>query len=115
MPADTTALLQRLYERFNVRDIEAVLALMRADVMWANGMEGGHVHGRDAVRDYWTRQWAVIDPHVTPSGFTPRADGAIDVTVRQTVRDLDGKVLSEKSLHHIFRVADGLVSRFDIA
>jgi hypothetical protein len=24
------------------------------------------VHGRDAVREYWTRQWDVIDPRVDP-------------------------------------------------
>ena len=28
---------------------------MHKDVIWANGMEGGHVHGRDQVRSYWTQ------------------------------------------------------------
>ena len=46
---------------------EEVLALMRPDVKWANGMEGGWVHGHDAVRAYWTRQWGLIDPHVEPT------------------------------------------------
>ena len=32
-----------LYDRFNARDMEAVLAYMHRDVVWANGMEGGHV------------------------------------------------------------------------
>jgi len=68
MPSDTE-LLKRLYDRFNARDMEAVLATMRKDVMWANGMEGGHVYGHDGVRSYWTRQWAKIDPHVEPTGF----------------------------------------------
>jgi hypothetical protein len=36
-------LLKRLYERFNARDMETVLAAMQEDVIWANGMEGGHV------------------------------------------------------------------------
>jgi hypothetical protein len=43
-------LLKRVYDRFNTRDIEAVLAVLHEDVIWANGMEGGHVHGRDEVR-----------------------------------------------------------------
>jgi hypothetical protein len=34
-------LLERLYERFNARDMEAVLATMHPDVIWPNGMEGG--------------------------------------------------------------------------
>ena len=53
MPSDTK-FLEHLYERFNARDMEAVLATMHRDVMWANGMEGGHVYGRDGVRNYWT-------------------------------------------------------------
>jgi hypothetical protein len=66
MPSADIDLLRRLYERFNARDMAAVLATMHRDVLWANGMEGGHVHGHDGVREYWTRQWAMIDPHVEP-------------------------------------------------
>jgi hypothetical protein len=51
MPSDTK-LLEHLYERFNARDIEAVLAMVHRDVMWATGMEGGHVYGQDGVHDY---------------------------------------------------------------
>jgi hypothetical protein len=29
--------------RFNARDMETVLAALHEDVLWANGMEGGHV------------------------------------------------------------------------
>ncbi|MFL5335533.1 MAG: nuclear transport factor 2 family protein, partial [Geminicoccaceae bacterium] len=57
-------LLQRIYDRFNARDIDGVLAVLAADVAWANGMVGGHVHGREAVREYWTRQWTMVSPHV---------------------------------------------------
>jgi hypothetical protein len=54
--------LRELYAAFNARDIERALSAMHHDVEWANGMEGGSVHGRKAVRDYWTRQWQSIDP-----------------------------------------------------
>jgi ketosteroid isomerase-like protein len=107
-------LLKHLYDRFNVRDIEAVLATMHPDVVWANGMEGGHVHGHDGVRSYWTRQWAMIDPHVEPTGFSAGADGVFNVEVHQTVRDLRGNMLSDKAVGHIFRIEDGLIKRFDI-
>jgi ketosteroid isomerase-like protein len=76
---DEMDLLKRIYDRFNVRDIDGVLAVLADDVAWANGMDGGHVHGHDAVREYWTRQWAVIDPHVEPVNFQRAADGAIVV------------------------------------
>jgi ketosteroid isomerase-like protein len=79
---------QKVYERFDACDIEAVLAALHTDVTWANGMEGGHVHGSEAVRSYWTRQWATIDPRVEPTGFSTGADGQIVVEAHQTVRDL---------------------------
>jgi ketosteroid isomerase-like protein len=107
-------LLKHLYDRFNARDMEAVLAIMHRDVAWANGMDGGHVHGHDGVRSYWTRQWAMINPHVEPTGFSAGADGAFHVEVHQTVRDLNGNMLSDKTVGHIFRIEGGLIQRFDI-
>jgi ketosteroid isomerase-like protein len=109
-----TELLKRLYDRFNARDMEALLATMHPDVVWANGMEGGHVYGHEGVRNYWTRQWAAIDPHVEPVGFIAGDDGAIEVEVHQIVRDLKGKKLSDKFVGHIFRIERGLIRRFDI-
>ncbi|MGC2184767.1 MAG: hypothetical protein WA637_15935 [Terriglobales bacterium] len=41
--SDEVDLLKRVYDRFNARDMETVLAAMHEDVIWANGMEGGHV------------------------------------------------------------------------
>jgi len=111
---DDVALLGHLYERFNARDIEAVLAVLHADVSWANGVEGGHVHGRDDVRLYWTRQWASIDPHVEPVAFSAGPQGEIIVEVHQTVRDLAGRLLADKRVGHVFRIEDGLIRRFDI-
>src|SRR5215471_16385706 len=112
--SDGVKLLQRLYGLFNARDLEPVLACMHEDVAWANGMEGGHVHGRNGVRDYWTRQWAMIDPNVEPTGFSRGAHGEVVVEVHQRVRDLSGKLLSERTVSHIFRIENGLVTRFDI-
>jgi len=119
---DDIDLLKRIYGCFNVRDIDGVLAELNDDVAWANGMDGGHVHGRDAVRAYWTRQWAVVDPHVEPMTFRRAADGAIVADVIQIIRDLKGNPLQaqthglkDKTVGHIFHLQDGKVTRFDIA
>jgi limonene-1,2-epoxide hydrolase len=109
-----TEFLKHFYERFNARDMEAVLAAMQEDVAWANGMEGGHVHGREEVRSYWTRQWAMINPHVDPVGFSNGPEGEVIVEVHQVVHDLDGKLLLDQTVGHIFRIEDGLIHRFDI-
>ncbi len=112
---------KRMYDRFNARDIDGVLAALSDDVAWANGLDGGHVHGRSAVRDYWTRQWAVVSPHVEPVSFDTETDGSIVVSVRQSVRDLEGRPLQEqthglkdKVVGHVFRFRQGKVIRFDI-
>ncbi len=106
--------LKLVYERFNARDMETVLAAMHEDVMWANGMEGGHVRGRDGVRSYWTRQWAMIDPHVAPVAFSTGPDGEVVVEVHQIVRNFQGDVLADQMVGHVFWIEDGLVKRFDI-
>jgi hypothetical protein len=106
--------LKHIYARFNAREMETVLAAMSEDVAWANGMEGGHVHGRDGVRSYWTRQWATVDPHVEPIGFSIGPEGEVVVDVHQVVHDLEGKLLADQKVVHIFRFEDGLIKRFDI-
>jgi len=107
-------LVRRLYEGFNRRDIPAVLAHLADNVAWANGMDGGHVHGREAVRDYWTRQWAAIQPQVNPMQIAERGDGSVGVEVHQVVHDLEGRLLLDETVRHVFRIENGLVTRFDI-
>jgi hypothetical protein len=111
---DEVELLKHLYDRFNARDMENVLAALDADVIWANGMEGGHVHGRAGVRDYWTRQWALVDPRVQPFAFSNGPSGEVIAEVHQVVYDLDGKLLVDQNVGHVFRIKNGLVYRFDI-
>ncbi|MGH9631947.1 MAG: nuclear transport factor 2 family protein [Bryobacteraceae bacterium] len=113
MPGEVE-ILKRVYDRFNARDIETALAAMHEDVTWANGIEGGHVYGRDAVRSYWTRQWTLIDPHVEPVSFCAGSGGEIVVQVHTIVRDLEGHVFADQMVDHIFRFENGSVRRFDI-
>ncbi len=107
-------LLRAAYRAFNARDVDAVLAVMHRDVDWPNGMEGGRVHGHAAVREYWSRQWAVIDPHVEPRGFGTDGTGQVVVDVHQLVRDLTGKILAEQMVQHIYVIEDGLIRSMEI-
>src|ERR1700755_96002 len=107
-------LLNFLYNRFNARDMEAVLAALHEDVVWANGMEGGHVRGRDAVRNYWTRQWAVVDPHVDAVSLSEASDGGIGAGVHKVVNERNGALLLDQMVGHIFKIDEGAVRRFDI-
>jgi ketosteroid isomerase-like protein len=106
--------LQALYRAFNAREIDAVLEHFAPDVVWPNGWEGGWIHGREAVREYWLRQWNAIDPTVEPAGFTLRPDGSLAVIVEQTIRELDGSVIARGRVVHAYRFSDGLVSTMEI-
>lgn len=57
------ALAERLYERFNRRDLDALLELVAPDIEWdwsrSIGPEGGEVrHGIDAVTRFVEENWA---------------------------------------------------------
>jgi hypothetical protein len=110
----TQTLLSNTYAAFNARDIDAVLAVMHPEVDWPNGMEGGRVYGLQGVRDYWTRQWGLIDPRVEPRGFKMEADGRIAVDVHQVVRNLEGQVLSDGRVRHVYLIRDGLIVSMEI-
>jgi ketosteroid isomerase-like protein len=110
----TDDLLRNIYDSFNRRDIDALLAKMAPDVDWPNGMEGGRVHGREAVRQYWMRQWGMIDPRVEPQRFETDPAGRIVVHVRQTVRDLSGALVSQKMVRHTYSIQNGLIRTMEI-
>lgn len=121
MPKDPVQLVRKLYDCFNARNIDGVLVALAEDIAWANGMDGGHVHGHNALREYWTRQWAIVSPHVEPIAFQLTAHGAISVEVIQSVFDLSGQPLSgqthglkDKTVIHIFQLENDKIKRFDI-
>jgi hypothetical protein len=56
----------------------------------------------------------MIDPHVAPVAFSTNPNGEVVVEVHQIVRNLQGDVLTDQMVGHIFRIENGLVMRFDI-
>ena len=107
-------LLRRAYEAFNARDIDGALATMHVDVDWPNGMQDGRLHGHQEVRDYWRRQFDLIDSRVEPQQIEQLPDGQVIVTVRQVVRDRAGNLISEDTVEHRYSINEGLIKRMDI-
>lgn len=107
-------LLRTLYRNFNERNIDAVLAHLHPEVVWPNKWEGGTVHGREGVRDYWTRQWAVLDPRVEPESISTDDAGRFVVQVHQVVRDRDGNLIDDRMVTHVYLFRDGLIDRMDV-
>jgi len=107
-------ILEQTYQHFNDRNIDATLAMMHPEVDWPNGMEGGIEHGHEAVRNYWIRQWKILDPHVEPIEFNMEKDGRINLMVHQVVHDISGNLLADQIIHHIYTFEEGLIRSMEI-
>lgn len=107
-------LIRTAYAAFNARDIPAVLATLHPQVRWSKAWEGDYAMGHNDVRDYWLRQWQELNPQVEPTGIRERADGRLEVAVHQIVRDMQGKLLFDGSVRHIYTLQDGLLKQMDI-
>jgi ketosteroid isomerase-like protein len=115
MSDDREVMLRALYVAFNARDADAVLARMAPDVHWPKAFEGGNAVGRAAVREYWKKQWTEIDPRVEPVGFDHVAEDRVAVRVAQKVRSLEGEVLFDGEVVHVYAFdADGLIEAMEI-
>jgi hypothetical protein len=111
---DTKAIIEQAYSAFNERDIDGALALMTEDVSWPKASEGGTVVGREAIRAYWTRQWGEFDPRVEPLAMTEDGGGKTHVRVHQLVKSLEGDVLSDSEVLHVFTMNGGLISAMNL-
>jgi hypothetical protein len=112
--SDNSTVIRQAYAAFNHRDIAATLALMTEDVSWPRASEGGKVVGKEEIRAYWTRQWAEFDPHVDPLAIT-EVDGKFRVRVHQRVKSLQGELLADGEVLHIFTLKNGLIAAMDLA
>jgi hypothetical protein len=112
--ADTKTLIEQAYSAFNKRDLDGALALMTEDVSWPKASEGGKVVGKEQIRAYWTRQWSEFDPQVEPLVITEGDGGKVRVRVHQLVKSLQGDVLSDSEVLHVFSVSTGLIAAMDL-
>ncbi|RYG04263.1 MAG: nuclear transport factor 2 family protein [Chitinophagaceae bacterium] len=114
MATEYDELINTAYSGFNSRDIDKALSTMHAEVEWPKAFEGGYVKGKDAIREYWTRQWSEINPKVEPVAIVERADGTLEISVHQVVRDLKEEVLFDGVVKHVYTLEEGLLRRMDI-
>jgi hypothetical protein len=111
---DTETVIRQAYSAFNKRDIDSALALMTPDVTWPKASEGGKIVGKAEIRAYWTRQWAEFDPHVEPLAIDEEDGGKTHVSVHQLVKSLQGGILSDSEVVHVFTMKSGLIAAMDL-
>ena len=110
---DIKIFFKSLYTNFNNRNIDLVIANMAGNVQWANGMDGGYVYGHDGVRAYWKKQFEIVSSNVTPLEIIEE-NGIIKIKVWQVVHDVNGNLLSDNIVYHLFALKKGKITRFDI-
>lgn len=111
---DPVSFFQSLYGYFNAREIESVLAHLTENVKWANGMDGGFIYGREGVQAYWNRQFKAISSRVYPLDIQVKEENIV-IRVHQVVHDLEGKLISDQVVQHIFYMDGDKISEFKIA
>lgn len=107
-------LIVKAYAAFNRRDIDEALSEMQPDVQWSNGWEGGYIYGHNAIKEYWTRQWKELNPTVEPVGFNERQNGSLEVKVHQKVKDIQGNLVFDGIVNHVYTFENGLIRTMDI-
>jgi hypothetical protein len=117
VPAAQEERLRRMYEVFSTDGRDAfVPQCLAPDVDWPNVLDGVRLHGREAVRAYWARQFAAGHPLVRLEGLRLDTDGeAVVASVRQGMRDAEGDHWAAGTVEHVYRFGGGgLVSRMDV-
>ena len=106
--------IKKAYSAFNARNIEETLSTMQPNVLWSKAWEGGYISGHEEIKKYWTRQWNEINPDVEPVGFIERQNGSLEVEVHQKVKDLQGNLMFDGTVLHIYTFEDNLIKTMDI-
>lgn len=107
-------LVKKAYSAFNSRDIDTALSTFHPEVQWPKAFEGGYVSGHEEVRKYWTKQWTEINPNVEVIGFDESPKGTLEVSVHQIVKDMQGNLIFDGIVKHIYTIKDNLLQRMDI-
>lgn len=109
-----TVLLKKAYYALNTRNLDAALAMMHPNVSWSNGMSG-YVNGHEELREYWNKQWSMVDADVEPVSILTEGKDKVVANVRHVVRDMHENIIEDEMLQHTYLIEDNLIKHMDVA
>ncbi|WP_158590115.1 nuclear transport factor 2 family protein [Amnibacterium setariae] len=109
---DADEVVVRVYRAYSAQRLDELLGLVTTDVDWPDG--NARLHGRAALRAYWTEQWSRTRTEDVPIGVARVDDRTSAVLIDQVVRGLAGEVRSRARVLHVLRFDDGRIARLDI-
>jgi ketosteroid isomerase-like protein len=115
--AENVELVRRLFDAFNRRDAEAMLAGMHSDFEWRpslspGGIEGNVYRGGDAIRrwlDEVSESWEVMEVHASDHRVID--ERRVLVLGRLRIRGRASGVPLEHELAHVWELDDGRARR----
>ena len=99
----------KIYQCFNNRDLEAILPFLDPHVIWSHGWDDSLIEGPAAVKAYWEFQWKEINPNVKPLSIKVNSSDAIEAMVHQVVKDLQGNIISDNIVKHVYTFENALI------
>jgi ketosteroid isomerase-like protein len=106
--------IAHLYDAFNTRAFDRLLAGMAPDISWPDEVEDRRLEGLAAVRDYFETATAPLRVRHQPLVLFSPAPGWVEALTRQTVSSAaDGSLWSSMRVRHRFTLRDGLITRLD--
>jgi ketosteroid isomerase-like protein len=108
------ALLIQAYEAFNRRDPAALGAFFHAEVEWPDILEGGVIKGRQAVIDYFARQFELMIPDARLISVEEEPPARLVADVQYAVRNLEGRLWSDTRARLVYDFRDGLIVRMTV-
>ena len=110
-------LVERAYDAWNRRDIEAGLTMMSEDVVWQPPPDSpfaGPYVGHDQVRRFFESMLELFDAiHRTP-GRMEMLGSHVVVDVHSTVRGAGSGVEVEVAVTDVFTIENGLCTRYAV-
>ncbi len=106
--------VKKAYQSFNSKNAGAAICLMDENIVWPNTLDGGVVTGKKDLLAYWHRHFNQADYYTEPLCFEYKDDGTIIITVHAVVKTLDGELLKDQMVYHIYKAANGVIQSMTI-
>ncbi|ALL13063.1 nuclear transport factor 2 family protein [Caulobacter henricii] len=108
------ALLAKAYDAFNARDAAALGAVLHDEAQWPDSLEGGQVQGRQAVIDYFARQFDLMQLDARLVTVREEPPARIVLEIQYAVRSREGQLWSDTRAVLAYDFADGLIRRMTV-
>ena len=112
MESARVALVRDAYRRFNKSDITALLDLLDPDVELPDPLSGRKLRGVDEAREYWEREFALVEPTLLVSEIVEIGDALLVVVFQELYDRESGKLLGHgvTAVHRVTFRGDRIAS-----